>query len=211
MLFGADFYEVVYEVGELSWLVFADDDVLLFHDGMTDEVEFEEFACEVGAADLHLLVLFYGECDQVAHRAFEFASRTGEEAVFRYGDFDFHVEVGSDRIGHFAIEFACLAALLRRRVQVSSCCESGVENVPDSGLNDYVDYHWDDIAAEAAKAGVGAEDLLFDDLVRRNRLDRFGPEVLELISDGLYGEEEVDRAFWMGGILDAIEKARRDA
>ena len=109
MLFGADFYEVVYEVGELSWLVFADDDVLLFHDGMTDEVEFEEFACEVGAADLHLLVLFYGECDQVAHRAFEFASRTGEEAVFRYGDFDFHVEVGSDRIGHFAIEFACLA------------------------------------------------------------------------------------------------------
>ena len=58
MLFGADFYEVVYEVGELSWLVFADDDVLLFHDGMTDEVEFEEFACEVGAADLHLLVLF---------------------------------------------------------------------------------------------------------------------------------------------------------
>ena len=74
MLFGADFYEVVYEVGELSWLVFADDDVLLFHDGMTDEVEFEEFACEVGAADLHLLVLFYGECDQVAHRAFEQSS-----------------------------------------------------------------------------------------------------------------------------------------
>ena len=66
--------------------------------------------------------------------------------------------------------------------------------------------------AEAAKAGVGAEDLLFDDLVRRNRLDRFGPEVLELISDGLYGEEEVDQAFWMGGILDGIEKAgRRDA
>lgn len=86
-----------------------------------------------------------------------------------------------------------------------------LENVPDSGLDDYVDYHWDDVEAEAAKAGVGAEDLLFDDLVRRNRLDRFGPEVLELISDGLYGEEEVDRAFWMGGILDAIEKARRDA
>ena len=85
-----------------------------------------------------------------------------------------------------------------------------LENVPDSGLDDYVDYHWDDIEAEAAKAGVGAEDLLFDDLVRRNRLDRFGPEVLELISDGLYGEEEVDQAFWMGGILDAIENARRD-
>lgn len=86
-----------------------------------------------------------------------------------------------------------------------------LENVPDSGLDDYIDCHWDGIEAEAAKAGVGAEDLLFDDLVRRNRLDRFGPEVLELISDGLYGEEEVDRAFWMGGILDAIEKARRDA
>ena len=51
-----------------------------------------------------------------------------------------------------------------------------LENVPDSGLDDYVDYHWDDVEAEAAKAGVGAEDLLFDDLVRRNRLDRFGPE-----------------------------------
>lgn len=86
-----------------------------------------------------------------------------------------------------------------------------LENIPDSGLDDYVDYHWDDVEAEAAKAGVGAEDLLFDDLVRRNRLDRFGPEVLELISDGLYGEEEVDRAFWMGGILDAIEKGHRDA
>lgn len=86
-----------------------------------------------------------------------------------------------------------------------------LENVPDSGLDDYVDCHWDGIEAEAAKAGVGAEDLLFDDLVRRSRLDRFGPEVLGLISDGLYGEEEVDRAFWMGGILDAIEKARRDA
>lgn len=86
-----------------------------------------------------------------------------------------------------------------------------LENVPDSGLDDYVDCHWDDIEAEAAKAGVGAEDLLFDDLVRRNRLDRFGPEVLELISDGLCGEEEVETAFWMGGILDAIEKARRDA
>ena len=48
-------------------------------------------------------------------------------------------------------------------------------------------------------------------LVRRNRLDRFGPEVLELISDGLCGEEEVETTFWMGGILDAIEKARRDA
>ncbi len=44
---------MVYEVGELSWLVFADDDVLLFHDGMTDEVEFEEFACEVGAQQHH--------------------------------------------------------------------------------------------------------------------------------------------------------------
>lgn len=86
-----------------------------------------------------------------------------------------------------------------------------LENVPDSGLYDYVDYRWDDIEAEAAKAGVGAEDLLFDDLVRRNRLDRFGPEVLELISDGLCGEEEVGQAFWTGGILDAIEKARRDA
>ncbi|KAB5838145.1 hypothetical protein GA664_09220 [Bifidobacterium adolescentis] len=86
-----------------------------------------------------------------------------------------------------------------------------LKNVPDSGLDDYVDYHWDGIEAEAAKAGVGAEDLLFDDLVRRNRLDRFGPEVLELILDGLYGEEEVDQAFWMGGILDAIKKARRDA
>ena len=79
------------------------------------------------------------------------------------------------------------------------------------GLSLTVVHHWDDIEAEAAKAGVGAEDLLFDDLVRRNRLDRFGPEVLELISDGLYGEEEVDQAFWMGGILDAIEKACRDA
>ena len=79
------------------------------------------------------------------------------------------------------------------------------------GLSLTVVHHWDDIEAEAAKAGVGAEDLLFDDLVRRNRLDRFGPEVLELISDGLYGEEEVDQAFWMGGILNAIEKARRDA
>ena len=86
-----------------------------------------------------------------------------------------------------------------------------LENVPDAELDDYVDYRWDDIEAEAAKAGVGAEDLLFDDLVRRNRLDRFGQEVLELISDGLHGEEEVDRAFWMGGILDGIEKARRDA
>lgn len=86
-----------------------------------------------------------------------------------------------------------------------------LKNVPDVELDDYVDYHWDAVEAEAAKAGVGAEDLLFDDLVRRNRLDRFGPEVLELISDGLYGEDEVDRAFWMGGILDAIEKARRDA
>lgn len=43
-----------------------------------------------------------------------------------------------------------------------------LKNVPDSGLDDYVDYHWDGIEAEAAKAGVGAEDLLFDDLVRRN-------------------------------------------
>ncbi len=42
-----------------------------------------------------------------------------------------------------------------------------LENIPDSGLDDYVDYHWDDIEAEAAKAGVGAEDLLFDDLLRR--------------------------------------------
>lgn len=48
-----------------------------------------------------------------------------------------------------------------------------LENVPDSGLDDYVDYHWDDIEAEAAKAGVGAEDLLFDDLVRR-KLDHWG-------------------------------------
>lgn len=86
-----------------------------------------------------------------------------------------------------------------------------LENVPDSGLDDYVDYHWDAIEAEAAKAGVDPDDLLFDNLTRRNRLDRFGPEVLELISDGLWGEEEVDQAFWMGGILDAIEKARRDA
>lgn len=86
-----------------------------------------------------------------------------------------------------------------------------LENVPDGELDDYVDYHWDVVRAEAAKAGVDPDDLLFDDLVRRNRLDRFGPEVLELISDGLYGEEEVDQAFWMGGILDAIEKARRDA
>lgn len=86
-----------------------------------------------------------------------------------------------------------------------------LKNVPDAELDDYVDYHWDDIESEAAKAGVGAEDLLFDDLVRRNRLDRFGPEVLELISDGLYGEEEVETAFWMGGILDGIEKVCRDA
>lgn len=70
-----------------------------------------------------------------------------------------------------------------------------LKNVPDAELDDYVDYHWDDIEAEAAKAGVGAEDLLFDDLVRRNRLDRFGPEVLELISDGLCGEEEVETTF----------------
>lgn len=62
-----------------------------------------------------------------------------------------------------------------------------LKNVPAAELDDYVDYRWDDIESEAAKAGVGAEDLLFDDLVRRNRLDRFGPEVLELISDGLYG------------------------
>lgn len=86
-----------------------------------------------------------------------------------------------------------------------------LKNVPDAELDDYVDYHWDAIEAEAAKAGVGAEDRLFNDLVRRNRLDRFGPEVLELISDGLCGEEEVETTFWMGGILDAIEKARRDA
>lgn len=86
-----------------------------------------------------------------------------------------------------------------------------LENVPDAELDDYVDGHWDAIEAEAAKAGVDPDDLLFDDLTRRNRLDRFGPEVLELISDGLWGEEEVDQAFWMGGILDAIEKARRDA
>ena len=83
--------------------------------------------------------------------------------------------------------------------------------VPDDELDEYVDEHWDAVRAEAAKAGVGAEDMLFDDLVRRNRLDRFGPEVLELISNGVCGEEEVDQAFWMGGILDAIEKARRDA
>lgn len=86
-----------------------------------------------------------------------------------------------------------------------------LENVPAAELDDYVDGHWDAIEAEAAKAGVDPDDLLFDDLTRRNRLDRFGPEVLELISDGLWGEEEVDQAFWMGGILDAIEKARRDA
>lgn len=86
-----------------------------------------------------------------------------------------------------------------------------LKNVPDAELDAFVDYHWDDIEDEAAKAGVDAEDLLFDDLVRRNRLDRFGPEVLELISNGVCGEEEVDQAFWMGGILDAIEKARRDA
>ena len=86
-----------------------------------------------------------------------------------------------------------------------------LENVPDAELDDYVDYHWDAIEAEAERDGIDPEEFLFDDLVRRNRLDRFGPEVLELISDGLYGEEEVDQAFWMGGILDAIEKARRDA
>lgn len=87
-----------------------------------------------------------------------------------------------------------------------------LENVPDAELDDYVDGHWDAIEAEAAKAGVDPDDLLFDDLTRRNRLDRFGSEVLELISDGLWGEEEVDQAFWMGGILDGIEKAgRRDA
>ena len=86
-----------------------------------------------------------------------------------------------------------------------------LRNVPDDELDEYVDTNWDAVRAEAAKAGVGAEDMLFDDLVRRNRLDRFGPEVLELISNGVCGEEEVDQAFWMGGILDAIEKARRDA
>ena len=86
-----------------------------------------------------------------------------------------------------------------------------LKNVPDVELDAFVDYHWDAVRAEAAKAGVDPDGLLFDDLVRRNRLDRFGPEVLELISDGLYGEEEVDQAFWMGGILDAIEKAHRDA
>lgn len=86
-----------------------------------------------------------------------------------------------------------------------------LKNVPDAELDAFVDCHWDVVCAEAAKAGVDPDDLLFDDLVRRNRLDRFGPEVLELISDGLWGEEEVDQAFWMGGILDAIEKARRDA
>lgn len=31
-----------------------------------------------------------------------------------------------------------------------------LKNVPDAELDDYVDYHWDDIEAEAAKAGVGA-------------------------------------------------------
>ena len=86
-----------------------------------------------------------------------------------------------------------------------------LRNVPDAELDEYVDTNWDAVRAEAAKAGVDPDGLLFDDLVRRNRLDRFGPEVLELISDGLWGEEEVDQAFWMGGILDAIEKARRDA
>ncbi len=86
-----------------------------------------------------------------------------------------------------------------------------LENVPDAELDAFVDCHWGAVRAEAAKAGVDPDDLLFDDLVRRNRLDRFGPEVLELISDGLYGEEEVDQAFWTGGILDAIEKARWDA
>lgn len=87
-----------------------------------------------------------------------------------------------------------------------------LKNVPDAELDDYVDYHWDAIEAEAGRDGIDPEEFLFDDLVRRNRLDRFGSEVLELISDGLYGEEEVDQAFWIGGILDGIEKAgRRDA
>lgn len=88
-----------------------------------------------------------------------------------------------------------------------------LKNVPDAELDDYVDYHWDDIKTEAAKAGVGAEEFLFDDLVRRNRLDRFGPEVLDDITAGLMGDEEVvGETCWMGGILDGIEKAgRRDA
>ena len=81
----------------MPWLVFADHDVLLLHDWVTDEVEFEEFARKVSSADLHLPVLLYGECDQISHRAFKFACGAGNEAVFRYGDFDLHVEVSPDR------------------------------------------------------------------------------------------------------------------
>lgn len=88
-----------------------------------------------------------------------------------------------------------------------------LENVPNAELDDYVDGHWDAIEAEAAKAGVDPEEFLFEDLVRRNRLDRFGPEVLDDITAGLMGDEEVvGWARWMGGILDGIERAwRRDA
>lgn len=87
-----------------------------------------------------------------------------------------------------------------------------LKNVPDAELDDYVDYHWDAIEAEAGRDGIDPEEFLFDDLVRRNRLDRFGPEVLDDITAGLMGDEEVvGEACWMGGILDGIEKARRDA
>ena len=41
-----------------------------------------------------------------------------------------------------------------------------LENVPDSGLDDYVDYHWDDVEAEAAKAGLWrSPEVLYGDVV----------------------------------------------
>lgn len=87
-----------------------------------------------------------------------------------------------------------------------------LKNVPDAELDDYIDYHWDAIEAEAGRDGIDPEEFLFDDLVRRNCLDRFGPEVLDDITAGLMGDEEVvGEACWMGGILDGIEKACRDA
>lgn len=86
-----------------------------------------------------------------------------------------------------------------------------LRTIPDAELDDYIDEHWDSVEAEAEKADADPEGLLFADLTRRCRLDRYGAEVLELISNGLYGDEEVvDKAFWMGGILDAIENARRN-
>lgn len=88
-----------------------------------------------------------------------------------------------------------------------------LRNVPDAELDDYVDDYWDDIRVEAKKADADPDDFLAAELVRRHRLDRFGPVVLERIDDGgiLYSEDAVERAAWMGGVLDAIEERGRGA